>query len=64
MLGLLKEESRTIIKEALSLDETIVNIQNAELPVKAFIAGRWRKTETETKSRKGAKSTTNTEEDK
>lgn len=64
VLGLLKEESRTIIKEALSLDETIVNIQNAELPVKAFIAGRWRKTETETKSRKGAKSTTNTEEDK
>ncbi|MDM7303584.1 hypothetical protein QUH53_25655, partial [Klebsiella quasipneumoniae subsp. similipneumoniae] len=64
VLGLLKEESRAIIKDALSLDETITNIPNAELPVKAFIAGRWRKTESETKPKRGTRSTANTGEEK
>ena len=58
VLGLLKKESRIIIKEALSLDDTITNIPSAELPVKAFIAGRWRKTEAEPKSRGRTKAST------
>lgn len=62
VLGLLKNESRTIIKSALSLGDVLTNIPNAELPVKVFIAGRWRKTESETKPRGRAKA--NTGEDK
>lgn len=63
VLGLLKKESRMIIKDALSLDEKITNIPNAELPVKAFIAGRWRKTEAEPKSKGRSKASTKTGDD-
>ncbi len=45
ILGLLKKESRGIIKAALSLHDDITNIPDAQLPSKAFITGRWRKTE-------------------
>ncbi|WP_192459585.1 hypothetical protein [Musicola keenii] len=63
VLGLLKKESRDIIKDALSLGDKITNIPSAELSVKAFIAGRWRKTESEPKSRGRAKASVKTGDD-